>query len=77
MFRTRHSPLPKNDLVRLRLEPLEDRVTPTYTVTVNTLGDTIDADPNVTSLHEAILAVNNSTAYCLDPSTSRATTVQW
>ena len=43
---------------RLRLEQLEDRLVPS-TFTVNTLADTVDSDPAVTSLREAITAANS------------------
>jgi CSLREA domain-containing protein len=41
----------------LHVEHLEDRtVPPTYVV--NTTADTVDSDPNVTSLRETVLAAN-------------------
>src|SRR5207253_8691758 len=43
---------------RLRLEQLEDRLVPS-TFTVNTLADTADAGPTVTSLRGAITAANS------------------
>lgn len=43
---------------RLRAECVEDRCVPA-TFTVNTLADTVDADPGVTSLREAIVAAND------------------
>src|SRR5947209_11814469 len=42
-----------------RLEILEDRLAPA-TIVVNTAADTVDADPNVTSLREAINQSNAS-----------------
>src|SRR4051794_34538736 len=55
----------RNALVRsfrralpLRLETLEDRCVPA-TFTVTTLADTVDANPAVTSLREAITAANS------------------
>ena len=42
---------------RLFLEALEERAVPA-TFTVNTLADTIDNNPNVTSLREAVRAAN-------------------
>ncbi len=44
---------------QLRLEPLEDRTVPA-TFVVNTLGDTVDSDPNITSLREALTAANSN-----------------
>ena len=44
--------------LKLRVEQLEDRLVPA-TFTVNTLADTVDADPAVTSLREAITAANS------------------
>ena len=44
---------------RLELLSLENRITPT-TFTVNTTADTVDSDPNVTSLREAITLANTT-----------------
>jgi len=43
---------------RLSVEALEDRLVPA-TLTVNTLADTVDANPSVTSLREAITVANS------------------
>jgi CSLREA domain-containing protein len=45
---------------QLRVESLENRLL-LAAATVNTTGDTVDANPNVTSLREAIAAVNAET----------------
>src|SRR3954454_9091896 len=45
---------------RLFLEALEERAVPA-TFTVNTLADTIDNNPNITSLREAVRAANART----------------
>ena len=59
--RVRAQQPPKNRATRRRsfvpwVESLEDRSVPAV-LTVNTLADTVDANPNVTSLREAVLAL--------------------
>src|SRR5262245_6237126 len=55
--RTIRSAPPRRRAARLGLEVLEDRAVPAV-FTVNTLADTIDNNPNVTSLREAVRAAN-------------------
>src|SRR5262249_45424778 len=55
--RTPHRPTAAR--FRPRLEALEDRAVPAQvSLTVNSLADTVDTNPNVTSLREAILAAD-------------------
>src|SRR5262249_21647089 len=55
--RTPHRPAAPR--FRPRLEALEDRAVPAQVnLTVNSLADTVDTNPNVTSLREAILAAD-------------------